>query len=367
MKVTLMLVLGGLLSMTVSFEAGPCAGGRSHADTGAMTVPRAAHQATVLETGDVLITGGCDSGCNTRHRSAELYSPDSATFLPVADMHEARTSHAALRLADGRVLISGGWVGSRVSDSVESFDSETRRFTALSNMTAARAGHAAVLLADGRVLVIGGERATGASLASTEFLDPVTTRFTAGGTMSVPRASHAVVRLQDGRVLVTGGHSARDDVLRSAEVFDPATGRFERVGDMQLPRHKHAAVRLQDGRVLIVGGSDARDYRGLYRSTEIFDPATNTFGPGPDMRWPRHKIVGAVTVLPSGKVLVAGGAERPEILDPASMTFSDAGHSQDGEAMFATATLLDDGSVLVAGGYDDRIEATRKTWIYREQ
>ncbi len=181
--------------------------------------------------------------------------------------------------------------------------------------------------------------------------------------MRTPRGSHVAITLDDGRVLVAGGHRARGEILRSAEVFDPATGEFRPTGDMAAPRHKHAAAPLADGRVLIIGGSDARDYRGRYMSTEIYDPETGEFAPGPDMRWRRHKIRDAVAVLPSGAVLVAGGAARAELLDPADGVFVPVDGELSGPQMFATATLLPTGDVLVLGGYDDRIRSSDSAWL----
>ncbi|MFQ5668816.1 MAG: Kelch repeat-containing protein [Candidatus Binatia bacterium] len=181
--------------------------------------------------------------------------------------------------------------------------------------------------------------------------------------MRTARGSHVALALADGRVLVTGGHRARGEILTSAEIFDPGTGEFHPTGDMGVPRHKHAAVLLADGRVLIVGGSDARDYRGRYTTTEFYDPETGEFSPGPNMGWGRHKIRDAVAVLPSGAVLVAGGAAQPELFHPADRIFVPVKGELDGPQMFATATRLPTGQVLVLGGYDDRIKSSASAWL----
>jgi hypothetical protein len=145
--------------------------------------------------------------------------------------------------------------------------------------------------------------------------------------------------------------------------MDLATGEFQPTGNMTVPRHKHAATLLPDGRVLIIGGSDSRDYRGRYMTTEIYDPSTGEFSAGPDMQWQRHKIRDAVAVLPSGTVLVAGGALRPEIYGPADRVFVPVEGELSGPQMFATATLLPNGEVLVLGGYDDRIKSSALAWL----
>lgn len=172
--------------------------------------------------------------------------------------------------------------------------------------------------------------------------------------------------LADGRVLVTGGQNPQGEILRSAEIFDPITGEFQPTGDMAVARVKHAAALMGDGRVLIIGGSDIRGYRARFTSTEIYDPATGAFSSGPDMRWGRHKLRDAVVVLPSGAVLVAGGAAHPEIFDPADQIFVPAEGELSGPQMFATSTLLPTGHVLVLGGYDDRSRSSASAWLVRD-
>lgn len=366
MKSFLMIFLM-LLTLAVSQFSGahaPETAAARLASGGDMLLDRAAHQATLLDSGKVLITGGCGGrGCESRHAAAELYDPLRGTSAAVSPMTTTRTSHGAIRLADGRVLITGGWSDRGVLASAETYDPATQRFTAVTDMVAARAGHRVVVLDDGKVLLIGGERAINQPLASVEIFDPLTNAFTSIGEMSTPRSSHVAVRLADGRVLIAGGHAARGSLLRSAEIYDPATGRFEAIGEMRIARHKHAAVLLDDGKVLIIGGSNEQDYDGRLTSTEIFDPLTGRFARGPDMHTARHKIVDAVTKLPSGEVLVAGGARHPEVLDPVTQTFNVLHNSLDGEQMFATATLLNSGNVLVAGGYDERIRSRNATWV----
>jgi len=134
---------------------------------------------------------------------------------------------------------------------------------------------------------------------------------------------------------------------------------------MRRPRWGHAAGLLADGRVLIVGGSDDRDSRGRYASTEVYDPATGEFSPGPEMGWPRYKMRDAVVALPSGAVLVVGGAARAELLDPADEVFVPVSGEFGEGRMFATATDLGTGEVLVLGGYDDRIRPASSAWLIR--
>ena len=329
-----------------------------------MSSARAAHQATPLLSGEVLITGGCTAGCDATLRSTELYKPDARVFRPAAAMATARDSHIAIRLNDGRVLVAGGWSEGRATDSAEIYDPGSNRFVAASPMALARAAPAAVRLRDGRILIAGGQNSEFEPLASSEVFDPSSSSFSSVGSMSVPRVGHVATFLTDGKVLIIGGRQIRHgEILRTAEVFDPSTGQFLRTGDMSSPRHKHAAALLPDGRVLVLGGSDERDQRGRYRSTEIYDPKTGKFTDGPDMRWPRFKLTDAVAALPSGAVLVAGGATQLELYDPGSKSFVTVQGKLSASREFATASPLPNGEVLVLGGYDEQIQTSASAWL----
>jgi hypothetical protein len=330
-----------------------------------MTVERAAHQSTALRSGYVLVTGGCAGrGCDPVVRSTELYNPEGGSFQLAAPMHVPRASHVAVHLADGRVLVAGGWTGQNATASAEVYDPSQGIFVRIGDMTTARVGAIATLLADRRVLVTGGETEAGAALSTSDLFDPATDTFSRAARMRSPRASHAAVRLADGRVLVTGGHQHLGEVLRSAEIFDPETGTFQPTGDMTVPRHKHAAALLPDGTVLIIGGSDGA-YRHRYVATEIYDPATGQFSRGPDMHWPRYKLPDAVARLPSGAVVVAGGAARPEVYDPVARGFTVMRGTLGGVQEFATATVLPNGEVIVVGGYDAEVRSSASAWLLR--
>jgi Kelch motif protein len=330
-----------------------------------MQVPRAAHAATLLSDGRVLVTGGCTaSSCETDARSAttELYSPASARFAPGPRLLRPRVGHAAVTLPNGDVLVFGGWIGPQETATSERYVASAGRFVAAAPMRAARGGFAAVTLRDGRILVTGGYR-NRAALASAELFDPRTGRWRATGSMRFARNAHTATLLADGRVLVAGGAATGGRVLASAELYTPRTGRFTSAGRMTLPRYKHGAVRLRDGRVLVLGGSNERDWRGRYASAEIFDPARRTFAATAGMHETRFKLSDAVVRLEDGSALVAGGAATVERYSGGQ--FRTAG-GVGTELFFSTATLLRDGTVLIAGGYDGSIEPTARAWVFRQ-
>jgi hypothetical protein len=324
-----------------------------------LRLPRAVHTATALPDGRVLVAGGCvDPGCETATATTELYDPAKRRFVRGPKLRLPRVGHAAVSLRDGSVLVLGGWSGRQPTALVERFI--RGRFVPAGRLASPRGGFTATRLRDGRVLVVGGTDGN-ETLATSELYDPRANRSLPTGSMSRPRNAHTATLLLDGRVLVIGGSSG-DAVLRTAEVYDPKTGRFEPAGSLWAPRHKHAAVTLRDGRVLVVGGSDARDFRGRYRATEIWSPATTSFRAAPAALEARFKLPDAVVRLTSGDVLVAGGGRKIERYTPGGR-FVGVGEV-DAPFMFATATLLASGGVLVAGGYDESITPTAGAWVY---
>jgi hypothetical protein len=130
-------------------------------------------------------------------------------------------------------------------------------------------------------------------------------------------------------------------------------------------RHKHAAEILPNGSVLVLGGSDIRDWRGRYSNAEVYDPATGSFVRTGSMSQPRFKLTDAVTSLKNGQVMVVGGGTKVETFDPAGGTFRSAAGDMDSERFYMTATVLQDGRVLILGGYDTSIAASAKAWIYQ--
>jgi hypothetical protein len=356
--VTLLLTV---VNTALSCETNNGEGGIS--SIGEMTTRRAAHTATLLQNGKVLVAGGFAGGSSLS--TVELFDPATKSFTAAPNMSVARAGHTATLLSNGRVLIAGGYNGSYVA-SAELYDPAANSFTPASAMTAARSGHVATPLPNGKVLLIGGVGTGWTFLASAEIYDPAANIFSATGAMLAARESHTATLLANGKVLVAGGHRGRRPtvtIYSSAEIYDTATGKFTAAGDMTTRRHKHDAVPLADGRILILGGSDERDGDGAYASAEIYDPARNTFTATASMNSPRYKLQGTAVLLSTGKVLVAGGADRAEIFDPFRNTFTYVAGDMQTARLFATATRLRDGQVLILGGYNIGNVVSAKAWI----
>ena len=128
-----------------------------------------------------------------------------------------------------------------------------------------RFGHSATLLADGRILVTGGWRHGGISalnppLASAQIYDPAGDLWTDAKPLRTPRAEHASVTLPDGRVLVIGGLGHAP--LADAEIYDPSRDTWTPAAPMHQPRYGHAAT-LADDRVLVTGGFAQQPQAGV--------------------------------------------------------------------------------------------------------
>lgn len=333
-----------------------------------MLVPRAAHTSTLLPDGMILLAGGFASGDNSLS-SAEIYDPTSGTFSFTGSMNSARQSHTATLLQNGKVLIAGGYGNSgEYLRTAELYDPMTGEFTLIGEMTTPRAGQTAALLNNGNVLLAGGVTTGWGFLQTAELYDPNKNTFASTGNMHVARESHTATLLNDGKVLITGGHQGRRSSITihsSAEVYDPGSGIFALTSNMLTRRHKHDAVLLEDGRVLIAGGTDERDEDGQYKSTEVYNPDTGQFSKMSDMKANRYKFQGTSFLLKNGNVLIMGGADIFEIYDPATNTFTEVTDNEGATRLFATATLLPDGRVILSGGYGRNISSSAKVWLFQ--
>lgn len=325
---------------------------------------RAAHTATLLNDGTVLITGGFAGRSSVGLSSVEIFDPSTKRFTKITPMLTARFDHSATLLPDGKVLIVGGYSGGAVA-TTEIYDPARKSFTAGPVMNTARYGHTATPLNDGRILFAGGVGTGWTFLSSAEIFDIEANRFIPISPMVMARESHTATLLNDGNVLITGGHRDRRDnmiVYSSSEIFDSNTATFSESGTLNIPRHKHDAALLPDGKVLIIGGANQRD--SLYRSAEIYDPRLRTFTSTPDLNSPRFKFRSSSIALPGNNILIAGGSNKAEMYDVGSRRFKPIPGDFGVTRYFSGATLLNNGDVLVTGGYDDNVSATRKAVLF---
>ena len=333
-----------------------------------MPSPRAAHSATRLADGRVLIAGGCNAnGCEEGiAEDAILFDPATGAFSQAAVLVQARVGHRAVALTDGSVLLLGGWTPAGATDRIERFDPATGTFSAHGRLLAPRDGFTATPLADGTILVAGGYAGAMRRLASAEIYNPRTRVSTAIAAMAMPRMAHSATRLPDGRVLIAGGSIARGQLTGSLEVFDPHDARFHPAGRLANARQKHAAVVVPGG-VLVIGGAGAEEYTAQFADTERWDAKTQRVTPGPVMINGRYKIPDALARLSNGDVIIAGSGLVPERLSADGRRFTPVDGRVAAKLSFVTATALGDDRVLIAGGYDPTIRPSREVWLYRNK
>ena len=329
--------------------------------TGQMTVARFDHAAVLLPTGRVLIVGGIARN-GVMQPGAELFDPATGSFTNTG---KPITQHGwgvtATLLENGKVLVAGDSTGCDLpcfTASAELYDPATGTFALTGKMTAPRAEARAVLLRTGDVLLVGGEPAPdSASVLSAELYHPSTGAFISLGKTHLSDATQ-IMLLNDGRALVVG--------TSSTDLYDPSSRRFISTGTMTVPRSKFGGAMLPDGRVLIAGGQAGGAWGTRVTSTQIYDPRTGKFLPGPELNENRFKLSKAVVSLKDGRVLIAGGADRPEVYEPNSGAFVSVGGTTLDGFLFSTATLLSDGRVLLAGGYAKPGGAgVNHAWLYQ--
>jgi N-acetylneuraminic acid mutarotase len=296
--------------------------------TASLTVPRVFHTATLI--GDrVLVAGGTNGASTGGFASAEIYDPTGGpggtpVWLQTSDMAQPHIGATATRLADGRVLVAGGYNGSLESGAaipaVEIYDPVDGTWTPAGSMNQARVYHTTTLLPDGKVLVAGGSTApmfgSGEILVSAEVYDPLTDEWASVSVLNQARSDHTATLLEDGTVLVAGGYypvegddePPPESYLTSAEIYNPGENTWITTGSMTMPRGYHTATILgsgpQQGKVLVAGGANSSSPVIM---AELYDPAAGAWTNAGDLQDPYGHVSHTAALLADGRVLVAGG------------------------------------------------------------
>jgi len=346
------------------------------ATTPSMNIARSSDTATLLPNGLVLVAGGYDDSPDGGFLSStDLYDPATNSFAAPAStpsMNPARVYPTATLLPNGEVLIAGG--AGNLS-STDLYDPATNTFAASTStpvMNTGRASATAILLPNGKVLIVGGEMQESGGgflfLSSIELYDTVSNTFAASPpSMKTARVGPTATLLPNGLVLIAGG-AGNAGALSSTELYNPATNTFAPSAStpvMNNTRYGGTATLLPNGKVLIAGGEGPGGGNNL-SSTDLYDPATNTFAPStstPVMNTGRYQDT--ATLLPNGKVLIAGGTgntgtlSSTELYDPLTNAFAASASTpvMNTARSVATATLLPNGKVLIAGGFDGNLGA----------
>ena len=329
---------------------------------------RNATHAVALGTGEVLVVGS-DNVCapaTAGSDSVEIGQPETGVWEMTASLPRPRETPVLVSLQDGRALLTGGETGEEGGPAAYSstyiFDPANRSWSRSALLNTARTKAAAVVLADGKVLVAGGFYTDGTQVSfrvldSSEVWDRASGTWSRSGNLFEGRFGAAAAALADGRVLIVGGVASPEtapDQQSSAEIYDPRSGEWSSGGELASPRRDFALVALPDGGALVAGGLANSDAKPL-TNVERFDPVSNTWSPAADLPVP---VSGASGIrLADGRVLLAGGGSTTSGLTADAVLFAPetgewtATTPMPGPRAGASPVLMADGSVIFAGGF----------------
>ena len=373
----------------------------------------------------------------------EMWQPATRRWRSTTPLSKLRSSFASVALRDGRVLVAGGYNEKDASySSAYLFDPAAATWSKTGLMTVARTNPGAALLPDGRVLVVGGyfyapepesnaagavlagwpARSTaesgllptswydvdvppiGRALATAEVFDPTTGTWTATGSMRYARSGPEVATLADGRVLVVGSSPdnvrADERAYDTAEIYDPSTGRFTSVGTLPeidrqaisrlgvrlplsapMPGVLGSLVAVPDGGAVLIGNSAWWKHQADLVRSFRFDAGDKTwrdiggtyaavYEPTQDTTNTVSRVDAVVAGLDDGSVLVAGGyvgghsTRNVERYDPTADAWGRFPNMPDARGA-ASAVSLADGSVMLAGGWTDEWQPTTYRFVPR--
>jgi N-acetylneuraminic acid mutarotase len=256
--------------------------------------PRIGHTATVLGDGRVLVTGGLANyqgadtqlaaALSTAQNTGEVYNPATGTWTPIGNaMSSVRSGHAAVREADGRVLlisgVNGGVVTSLGSNvptftaTCDRYDPATNTFASAPAIPLARGFHGATTLASGELLVTGGLITAGPfgeALATSTCYRFNGTTWTQTGSLPIGVAFHSQVALKNGSAHVSGGYlgdfvtlvATASSGVHNGTTFTAGAPLGTNIGAPATPaspRGSHSMTELWDGSFLLLGGFHSPD------------------------------------------------------------------------------------------------------------
>lgn len=254
----------------------------------------------------------------------------TATFNKTGSMNTARIGHSATLLANGQVLVAGGWNGSDLSPivfaSAELYDPVRGKWSFTGSMNVARTGQSAVLLHNGEVLVAGGD---GSTPSTAELYSPATGVWTTTGSMTTARSTNLVL-LPSGEVLAAGGDK---NTPNTAELYNPVSGTWTATSSLSSGSFGGSTILLQSGLVLALTNNS------IEYAAELYDASTGAWSStGPPMSPGAY-----LGLLPSGEVWNQG-----TLYDPTTGQWTSDGGAA--PCRGCAVLMLANGNVLAAGG-----------------
>lgn len=199
-------------------------------------------------------------------------------------------------------------------------------WTTTGALVEARYGHTQTVLPSGKVLIAFGQQGSaGPYLATAELYDPVSATFSLTGALpaSEARSFHAATPIEQGasagQVLVAGGRN--DAALASAWLYDPATGAFKATPALLSARYGHTATLMPPaGEQVLFAGGFGPSLPLAEATAEIYVPGAGSLGGSVDIG---RRAFHTATLMPGGKVLLAGGMDSLSSATKTAATYQD--------------------------------------------
>lgn len=344
---TLILLIPSIEKVSASDQSG------TFSPTGSMNVPRGG-LAVLLQTGRVLVVGGTDG--STIPDSTELYNPSTGKWTFTGTTLASHVGGTLTELANGEVLFAGGIGGPKAVDgdcftAAELYNPATGIWSATGSMTVPRCGHSAALLSNGEVLVAGGFSVVGSSVSSAELYNPATGSWQATGSMNTARVGAGAVTMVNGNVLIVSGMeqvNGSSTELTSAEIYNTSQGSFSTTAGPG-KFGSTPPILLANGNVLDVGIA-------FYTPATATWTATGAYPPFGTLEGRAAVLLGTGNVLITGFVSSYSGSGHPALATAVLYEFSSNEYVLTGSMttprLNQSMTLLPNGQVLVAGGYN---------------
>jgi N-acetylneuraminic acid mutarotase len=302
--------------------------------------------ATMLPSGDIMITGGADEFDQVSkpcHTHVHLWLHDMEVMDDMPSLNVGRCGHTTTLLPDGRVVVMGGHSSTTSGSAVQGeiyqsgswkliarspelpsprtvllpngdlfvmdvdaaphayiFDPDAETFRQIADEYEGRyTAFTTTLMENGKVLIVGD-----ATNGTIEVFDPQTEQFsTLPHTLTLN--SHTALLLPDGRVMVMGGRAGAIP-LRTVSLYNPAVNAWSTTGNLASAHGNHSAVLLPDGRPVVIGGMSGSSSASA--AIEIYDYATGTWSAAGNLLNARSYHSTVLTL--KGKLLTFGGIDQ---------------------------------------------------------
>ncbi|WP_143064543.1 Kelch repeat-containing protein [Streptomyces colonosanans] len=252
----------------------------------------------------------------------ESYSPATNRWSTQASLPTPREelAAAAAPCPSGQkgtcVYAIGGFTGSRIAGTVESYNPAANRWSTQASLSTPRDGLAAAAAPcpSGQkgtcVYAIGGSSATNAAEGTVESYNPATNAWTTQASLPTPRDGLAAAAApcpsgQKGTCVYAIGGFAGSGRVGTVESYNPATNAWSTLASLATPLNGLAAAAApcppgQSGSCVYTMGGDNGIGRGQVGTVESYNPATNAWTTLSSLPTPRSFLAGATAMCPPG-------------------------------------------------------------------